>query len=61
MSNLVEASMGDFTGLVGLVFDIINIKNSLYNASKKPKKERNTVLEDILSSIHHVCNIYNNS
>jgi len=59
MSHLVNATMTEFTTLLRLVFDTINIKGTLENVSKKSKALRNIVLEEVFYSIYRVWNIYN--
>lgn len=55
MSHLVTATMDEFTALLRLVFDTINIKGTLENESRKSKALRNVVLEEVFYSVYRVC------
>jgi len=52
--HLRNAAMKEFIILMKLIFDIINIKVTLKNVSKKPKSERNILLKSIFESVYNV-------
>jgi len=58
VSHLEDADDEQLNILLGLVFDLDNISVTINNELKKPKTERNYVLEETYNSIYHVSNIY---
>ncbi|KAF0761161.1 Uncharacterized protein FWK35_00013018 [Aphis craccivora] len=52
--RLTSASRTEFMALIKLVFDINNIKASLEIAYKKPKLQRNVVIEEVFNSVYKV-------
>ncbi|XP_022174775.1 histone acetyltransferase KAT2A-like [Myzus persicae] len=56
IQHLKNVSMMEFTVLMKLIFDIINIKETLKNISIKPKSKRNILLKDIFESVYNVLN-----
>uniref|UniRef100_A0A2H8TLU0 Histone acetyltransferase KAT2A n=1 Tax=Melanaphis sacchari TaxID=742174 RepID=A0A2H8TLU0_9HEMI len=53
-SHVMSATRTEFAATIKVVFDIINIKGTLENTSKKPKTERIILVEDVFVSIYHV-------
>jgi len=47
--------MVELAVLIKIIFDIINIKETLKNFSVRPKSKRNIFLKDIFESVHNVC------
>jgi len=58
VTHLEDAEDEQLNILLGLVFDLDNISVTINNELKKPKTERNYVLEETYNSIYHVSNIY---
>lgn len=55
IQHLNNMSMVELAVLIKIIFDIINIKETLKNFSVRPKSKRNIFLKDIFESVHNVC------